>query len=216
MTTTFTVTTETRDQIALALVAHGDDGRVRVALGRRLKKVEHPICIAGIVRHWPADEDGRCRIPLNDVEGTMVWRAMAVYDMAAGRDIRSDLAGRLGVKVEEAFIYIRNFSRGCHAYNGTRKRHTDSHRKWTHGMLKLIDGDGHAMRGGVWNPVDPPHGDCWNHNIMFRAGLVLEPVIVDDTRFRPRASSLFLTPVPDVVPVSLSIADEDALKEFAV
>jgi hypothetical protein len=215
---TFTVTTETRDQIALALVAHADDLRVRVALGRRLKKAEHPICIAGIVRHWPADADGSCRIAVNDVEGLMVWRAMAVADMAAGRDIHSDLAGRMGVRVEDALIYIRKFTyrRGHHVYAYNGNPCSKPPLTWTQPVQYILAG----------NPLNTPSahryvapfldGDPWRRNefVMRDAGLMLEPVIHGDT-YTPRASSLFLTPVPDVVQISLSIADDEALSLLA-
>jgi len=237
MTITFTVTIDTRDQIAAAFVAHAADERMGGALGR-IKKSDHPLMTANLMRHWPADADGLCRILLNDVAGTLVWRAMAIADMAAGRDIRSDLAGRLGVRVEDAFVYVRKntYSRGirCNASTVSRgtdrymaacarlglipsERHPDGRRHWTVSTQKIITGGLHCMFDGGWNLVDPDldSGDSANHIVMYRTGFLLEPTIVDGRMFRPRASSLFLTPVPDPVVVTLSAADEDALELLA-
>ena len=218
---TFTVSTVTRDQIAAALVAYAADERLKGDFGRRIKKSEHPIMIAGIVRVWPTAADGMHRFALNDLEGTLVWRAMAVADMAAGRDINSDLAGRLGVRTTEAFIYVRKrtYRRGHHVYAYNGNPCSEPPLTWTQPVQYILAGKPlntpSAHRYG--EPFDPFFdGDPWRRNefVMRHVGFMLEPVVQGDT-YTPRASSLFLTPVSEVVPVTLSAVDCEALKVLA-
>jgi hypothetical protein len=216
---TFTVTPEIRDEIAVALVAHASDPRMASALGR-VKKADHPLMTAGLVRFWPADADCRCRIALNDVAGTLVWRAMAVADIVAGRDITADLAGRLGVTVEDAFDYVlkcaSKVGHRCDPY--VESSQEPSGRQWTRAIKHILAG---RQIGVPYDGMDNmPRFDSdkkrRNYASMDRAGLMLRPTLDDlGLNFRPRASSLFLTPVPDVVPVTLSAADDAAIAGLA-
>jgi hypothetical protein len=216
---TFTVNPEIRDEIAVALVARASDPRMAGALGR-VKKADHPLMTAGLVRFWPADADCRCRIALNDVAGTLVWRAMAVADIIADRDITADLAGRLGVTVEDAFDYVYKYTRkaGYHCHAHVVCSHEPRGRQWTRATKHILAGKKIALPyDGMDNlPRFDSDKKRRNYASMDRAGLMLRPTLDGlGLDFRPRASSLFLTPVPDVVPVTLSAADDAAIAGLA-
>jgi hypothetical protein len=216
---TFTVTLEVRDAIAIALVAHASDPRMAGALGR-VKKADAPLTTAGIVRFWPADSDGRCRIALNCVAGTLVWRAMAIADCVAGRDITADLAGRLGVTVEDAFLYVlkcaSKVGHRCDPY--VESSQEPNGRQWTRAIKHILAG---RQIGVPYDGMDNlPRFDNdkkrRNYASMDRAGLMLQPTLDDlGVYFRPRASSLFLTPVPNLVTMTFSVADDEAIAGLA-
>ena len=217
---TMTTTLAMRDELAVALVAYAADPRMAGALGR-VKKVDHPLTCAALVRVWPSDADGRCRIALSDVAGTLAWRAMAIADIVAGRDISADLAGRLGVTVEAAFAYIDKYSASIgHRWPAyTEPSRGQCGRRWTGATERILAG----------RPIPVPEDGMDNmprfdknrrrmvYTSISRAGLMLPPTLdASGLFFRPRASSLFLTPVPDLVTVSFSAADEVAIAELRV
>jgi hypothetical protein len=189
------------------------------ALGR-VKKADAPLTTAGLVRFWPADSDGRCRIALNSVAGTLVWRAMAIADIVAGRDITADLAGRLGVMVEDAFLYVFK----CASKVGHRRdpyvesSQEPNGRQWTRAIKHILAG---RQIGVPYDGMDNlPRFDNdkkrRNYASMDRAGLMLQPTLDDlGVYFRPRASSLFLTPVPNLVTMTFSVADDEAIAGLA-
>jgi hypothetical protein len=215
----FTVMLDVRDELAAALNAHVDDRRLQGAVGR-IKRAEHPLTTAGVVRVWPADADGRCRIALSDVAGTLAWRAMAIADMVAGREASNDLAARLGVSTQDAFAYIEKYT-------------SDIRERWPRLIRRGPDEGGHqwtfatkAILAGRRIPI--PDGGMDNiarydknlrrrtYALLTRAGLTLPPAVeVDGLYFRPRASSLFQTPTPAAMPVTFSAEDEEAIRLLA-
>ncbi|MBP1294311.1 hypothetical protein [Bradyrhizobium elkanii] len=211
-----TFTTETRDQIAAALVAHAADPRVLVRVGfvkGRISKSDYPAAIAALIRVWPADFDGFCRASFSDLVGTIIWRAMAIYDMAAGRGLQADLAGRLGVGTEDAYAYVRQLTyatdRNLTAYNSATRSHSGG--RWTSAVQAVVDGT--TIRAGYGERAMFEDFGGSEYGIMLGVGLVL-PVAdaIDDegtATIIARPSSLFLSPVCDVEP--LDRADEEAL-----
>lgn len=215
----FTVTPLVRDEIAAALISYEDDARMLGALGRA-KKGDHPLITAGLVQVWPSDADGCCRIALSDAAGTLAWRAMAIADIAAGRDITTRLADRLGVETQGAFAYIDKYTTaiGQRWPRLTQTRTGQNDRQWTRAAEKVLAGRRIPM------PCEVNDMPAFDKNVrrrayasMVRARLTLPPIIHDrESYFTPRASSLFLTPIPIAVAAMFSAEDEEALAELAV
>lgn len=213
-----TFTTETRDQIAAALVAHGADPRVLVRVGLvkgRISKSDYPAAIAALMRVWPADADGLCRASFSDLVGTMIWRAMAIYDMAAERGLEAALAGRLGVRTEGAYDYVRKltFALGRHltAYDSDTRRYSGG--RWTLHVQAIIEGTTFQLGYRRERAAQFEAFGSSDYGILRGVGVVLP---VDDTGAEAviaRPSSLFLTPLADVEP--LEMADEEALDMLA-
>ncbi|PDT88767.1 hypothetical protein CO669_18575 [Bradyrhizobium sp. Y36] len=204
-----TFSAETRDQIAAALVAHGEDERVLTLVGRKIRKGEQPSVLANVLRVWPADADGLCRVRLTDVEGLLVWRSMALYDIAAGRGLEADLAGRLGVRTDGAYDCFRKLTcpRARHrlsAYDRATRSHT-AHR-WTRDMQSIVDGKTFVVYPDERYRFDVGGGS--DYAALLGLGLVL-PAIDCESGVTAHPSSLLMTPVPD--PEPLELADDEAL-----
>lgn len=214
--------TPTTSRGAAAMVAHAADPRVVVRVGLvkgRVSKSDYPAAIATLIRVWPADADGLCRASFSDLIGTMIWRTMAINDMAADRGLQADLAGRLGVRTEDAYGYVRKLTyalaRHLTAYDSDTRRYSGG--RWTHTVQAVIEGTTFRVgyRRELAAQFEAFGGN--DYGILRGVGLVLPAMdAVDDTGAEvviARPSSLFLTPVRDVEP--LDRVDEEALDMLA-
>jgi len=119
---TIEVTAETQTKLVAALNVHALDPRICVTVRRH---AESPAFISGIIDAWPADEDGLFRPALSFDHLTVLWRAYALAEIAAGRGWRKfgeDYASELGLTGGDfvpAFDYAAKRLKGA----GVRPRH---------------------------------------------------------------------------------------------
>jgi hypothetical protein len=118
-----TMTAETKASVLSALHAFACSPQMLVTLR---KHDEQPATIAMLLEPWPADDDGLFRVGLIFPHVTIVWRAWAMAEIAAGRGLLRDWESyrdKLGIEsVTTAYEYAAKLLKGtgCNGVNGDR------------------------------------------------------------------------------------------------
>jgi hypothetical protein len=202
----YTVTKAVRDAIVAALIAHAEDPRMGGAL-RRVSRQDSPAVLAGIISAWPAEADGRFRIALPDVPGTLVWRAYVIAEITAGRgrlSVVDEYAAKFGIDhPKPAFEYVCSKMRG----RGVRPCASAKHDSWATTTLWIMQ---------LSHPRKLMTPTSWRaravaHEKYAEAGLTL-PV---GNIWYPKATILFVTPKPVKPQPTLTPADDAAIAELA-
>lgn len=206
---TYKVTAETKSALVAALAARGDDPRMSGALGRVAREEATPF-LAGFISVWPAEANGSHRIALSDVAATLVWRAYAIAEIAAGRGRLADLADyqvSLGVdETQPAFDYV------CHQMKGSgiRPCATADHDGWTAATEWVVrDGD-------LPDPRTRWVRDAfYSRYATYRRYAALGLAMPGQDSQRPKATLLFVTPKPTKPQPTLTSAEDAAIAELA-
>jgi hypothetical protein len=96
---TIKITAETKIAVLAALYAYALAPEILVTIR---KHDDNPRVIALIIESWPPDEDGKFTIGLLFTHLTILWRAWALYEIAAGRGLHKnseEYAAKLGIKI---------------------------------------------------------------------------------------------------------------------
>jgi hypothetical protein len=198
---TIKITAETKTAVLAALNAYALAPEILVTIR---KHDDNPRVIALIIEPWPADEDDMFTIGLLFAHLTILWRAYALYEIAAGRGLRKDAdkyAAQLGIKLVPAFDYVAK------RLKGTRTRGVNGSRTaWTNGFEWVrYDGDvrkpGPKFARSAWRARAVAHTAC------IAAGLALP----GRNTWNPQATMLFATPEAQIAPPTLAKVDADAL-----
>lgn len=200
----FSVNKAMRDCIVAALRIHHDDHRMLGGLTAKIKREEIPAALAGLFDIWPADQDGAYRVALSDVGGTLVWRAYAIAEIAAGRGTLATLdkhSKRFGVvRFDPAFAYICDQMRG----RGVRPC-SDADRDCWADTTSWVVNDGFAGE-----PRKRWARSTWarranTHEAYAVAGLAKRGC----STWYPEATLLFVTPRPEPALVHAVLSPED-------
>jgi hypothetical protein len=137
---TIKLTAETKIAVLAALYAYALAPEILVTIR---KHDDNPRVIALIIESWPPDEDGKFTIGLLFTHLTILWRAWALYEIAAGRGLHKnseEYAAKLGIKIIPAFDYV------ARRLKGTGSRSTNGDRTaWTNGF-KWVRYDGNVEK----------------------------------------------------------------------
>jgi hypothetical protein len=205
---TIIVADTTRQTLLAALDAHAMDHSIGVKIRRR---DEDRRTIAATVAAWPADADGLFRIALPHRDLTILWRAWALAEIAAGRGARAaadEYAAKLNLTIApdltDAYDYVaaRLAGSGVHGTNGSRTG-------WTQSAMWVL-GDGETRK-----PYRRYEASGWRsraraHDACAATGLALP----GRNTWHPKATMLFLTPVEKLSPaqaVALTKEESDAI-----
>ena len=195
-----TITSETKTAILAALRRYALAPEICVTIR---KHDDNARVIALIIESWPPNEDGTFTIGLSFQHLTVLWRAYALYEIAAGRGLRknaADYAAKLGIEIVPAYDYVakRLKGSGLHGVNGSRTQWTKSF-EWVR-----WDGDVKKPKkfaSSAWRARAIAHDAC------IAAGLA----IPGRGKWRPQATMLFATPKEELPAPILAKVDADAL-----
>jgi hypothetical protein len=201
------ITEDTKTKLVAALNVHALDPRICVAIR---KHAESPAFIAGVIDAWPPDEDGLFRPALSFDHLTVLWRAYALAEIAAGRGLRKfgdDYASELGLTGGDfvpAFDYAAKRLKGA----GVRPRHPDA--GWTRAMEWVrYDGDTKKPRkfaNSTWRTRANMHDAC----------AAADLALPGRGTWNPQATILLMTPKEKPVAPKLSAEDDAALAAFVL
>ena len=195
------ITAETKTAVMAALRVYALAPEICVTIRKHDDNVR---VIVLIIESWPADADGMFTIGLSFAHLTVLWRAYALSEIAAGRGLRKnadEYAARLGIDLVPAFDYVARRLKGT-GFRGTNGDRT----AWTKGFEWVrYDGDvrkpGRKFASSAWRARAIAHTAC------IAAGLALPG---RDT-WNPQATMLFATPEEQIAPPPLAKVDADAL-----
>jgi hypothetical protein len=201
---TIKLTAETKIAVLAALYAYALAPEILVTIR---KHDDNPRVIALIIESWPPDEDGKFTIGLLFTHLTILWRAWALYEIAAGRGLHKnseEYAAKLGIKIIPAFDYV------ARRLKGTGSRSTNGDRTaWTNGF-KWVRYDGNVEKPWKKFASSAWRGRANAHTACVASGLALPGRDI----WNPQATMLFATPEEQVATTTLAKVDADALANF--
>jgi hypothetical protein len=202
---TIQMNAETKAAVLAALQAYALAPEILVPIRKR---DDNPRVIALIIESRPADPDGTFRIGLSFLFLTVLWRAYAMYEIAAGRGLRKNAekyAADLGVELIPAYDYVARRLKG----SGSRSTNGDR-TAWTK-AFQWVRYDGAVNKPGGRYARSAWRARAIAHEVCIAAGLALP----GGGPWKPTATMLFATPKEQMAPPTLDKIDADARAAWA-
>jgi hypothetical protein len=195
-----TMNAETKASVLAALNVYATSPGILVTIR---KHDEQPATIAMMLEHWPADADGLFRIGLIFPHVTIVWRAWALAEIAAGRGLLRDFESyrdKLGIEsMSTAYEYAAKLLKGsgCNGVNGDRNDWS----KAAYWVLYDAEKPKPKWAPSVWRTRAKTH----------EAFAAVNLAMPGRPTWYPQATMLCMTPKEVVPPPTLAPADAEYL-----